>query len=43
MLSNFLFVLDGLSLYLVAGAIMFYLASKLAESEAEYLRRRNQQ
>ena len=40
MLNNFFIVLDGLSLYLIAGAIAFYIASKLAESEADYIERR---
>ena len=40
MLNNFFAVMDGMALYLLAGSISFYIASKLAESEAEYIERR---
>lgn len=42
MLSNFLFVLDGMAWYLLAGSVAFYLAAKLEASEREYLRRRRE-
>ena len=41
MISNFLFVMDGMALYLLAGSVSFYIASKLAESEAKYIERRS--
>ena len=40
MLSNFGSVLGGLSAYLIAAGVMFYIAAKLEQAEAEYLERR---